>query len=529
MDARRGRCKHGEVIQREAAWPRGVTAKMRGTRRPAATVPARDGCVQFSGPSACGSSELDRRLAYKRPCASRTARSARACPKWGLKCCRSKMSRPTDWWRTPSASCAWRRTGECAAPGGRRSGAPRPGRRPRRGRRPPLLAQDPWRLSRLSLLVHAGGRDRSSPGMSGWAASSPSSPGSAPTSGSSGSCPTLRCARGGAPRTALPRCTCMPQPARHWRLRCRLAKARTTCMDRIWRPCFDSAPNRRPPPPPPPLPSTMQAGLSVAAMVVPQGMSYAQNLAFLPQVYGLVSGDAARNCNGVDASRRAASVALSRCCCLWSCTAAPQCFACHHCLGWTCAAELVPSLRPCHAHSLHFPCSRGRVLAPGVLNDAPSPPACLPACLQYGAFTPCIFYALLGSSRQLVGGCVLPDGAGQHVPSSMQSTAARMRLIVRYQEGSGPAAATAKRSIQTRPNNNSIHPLHPPTQPTAHRLWGQCPSPLSSWGRACPTSTGNSRVRRRGLPATGHAAAAAAARSVRPNRQPPPPSPPPLQ
>lgn len=30
-----------------------------------------------------------------------------------------------------------------------------------------------------------------------------------------------------------------------------------------------------------------QAGLSVAAMVVPQGMSYAQNLAFLPQVYGL--------------------------------------------------------------------------------------------------------------------------------------------------------------------------------------------------------------------------------------------------
>ena len=32
----------------------------------------------------------------------------------------------------------------------------------------------------------------------------------------------------------------------------------------------------------------MQAGLSVAAMVVPQGMSYSQNLAFLPQVYGLV-------------------------------------------------------------------------------------------------------------------------------------------------------------------------------------------------------------------------------------------------
>jgi hypothetical protein len=31
-----------------------------------------------------------------------------------------------------------------------------------------------------------------------------------------------------------------------------------------------------------------QAGLSVAAMVVPQGMSYSQNLAFLPQVYGLV-------------------------------------------------------------------------------------------------------------------------------------------------------------------------------------------------------------------------------------------------
>lgn len=27
----------------------------------------------------------------------------------------------------------------------------------------------------------------------------------------------------------------------------------------------------------------------MAAMVVPQGMSYAQNLAFLPQVYGLVS------------------------------------------------------------------------------------------------------------------------------------------------------------------------------------------------------------------------------------------------
>ena len=33
----------------------------------------------------------------------------------------------------------------------------------------------------------------------------------------------------------------------------------------------------------------LQAGLSVAAMVVPQGMSYSQNLAFLPQVYGLVS------------------------------------------------------------------------------------------------------------------------------------------------------------------------------------------------------------------------------------------------
>ena len=179
---------------------------------------------------------------------------------------------------------------------------------------------------------------------------------------------------------------------------------------------------------------------------------------------------------------------------------------------------------------LHFPCSRGRVLAPGVLNDAPSPPACLPACFAVWRIHSVHPSTLCwGSSRQLVGGCVLPDGAGQHVPSSMQSTAARMRLIVRYQEGSGPAAATAKRSIQTRPNNNSIHPLHPPTQPTAHRLWGQCPSPLSSWGRACPTSTGNSRVRRRGLPATGHAAAAAAARSVRPNRQPPPPSPPPLQ
>ena len=33
----------------------------------------------------------------------------------------------------------------------------------------------------------------------------------------------------------------------------------------------------------------LQAGFSVAAMAVPQGMSYAQNLAFLPQVYGLVS------------------------------------------------------------------------------------------------------------------------------------------------------------------------------------------------------------------------------------------------
>ncbi|PSC76083.1 sulfate transporter [Micractinium conductrix] len=33
--------------------------------------------------------------------------------------------------------------------------------------------------------------------------------------------------------------------------------------------------------------SDAAAGLSVAAMVVPQGMSYAQNLAFLPQVYGL--------------------------------------------------------------------------------------------------------------------------------------------------------------------------------------------------------------------------------------------------
>lgn len=28
------------------------------------------------------------------------------------------------------------------------------------------------------------------------------------------------------------------------------------------------------------------AGLSVAVMVIPQGMSYAQNLAYLPQVYG---------------------------------------------------------------------------------------------------------------------------------------------------------------------------------------------------------------------------------------------------
>ena len=44
-------------------------------------------------------------------------------------------------------------------------------------------------------------------------------------------------------------------------------------------------------------------------------------------------------------------------------------------------------------------------------------PACPPACLQYGAFTPCIFYALLGSSRQLVSRAAapaasLPSGGG---------------------------------------------------------------------------------------------------------------------
>ena len=256
MDARRGRCKHGEVIQREAAWPRGVTAKMRGTRRPAATVPAK-GRVRaiLRSPPPVDHLELDRRLAYKRPCASRTARSARGVPKMGAEVLPLENVKADG--LVEDAKRIVRVEEEQASVLRRAEGAA--GLRGQAGGRgvggvPPLLAPRP--LAPLSPFPSRARRwtgQKAHLGMSGWAASSPSSPGSAPTSGSSGSCPTLRCARGGAPRHCTP-------PVHMHAAACKaLAAALPSCQStyhvhgsHLASPASTPHPTAAPPPPPPP-------------------------------------------------------------------------------------------------------------------------------------------------------------------------------------------------------------------------------------------------------------------------------------
>lgn len=128
-------------------------------------------------------------------------------------------------------------------------------------------------------------------------------------------------------------------------------------------------------PPLPCLQSDVAAGLSVGAMVIPQGMSYAK-LAGLPQGAPPRQAEATAGASGA-----AAAVALP-----WPC----RCTVVTH----TLTVALLP-FTP--APSITTPAS------PSLPPD--------PEYGLYGAFVPCIAYALLGSSRQLVRCAAAPPGA----------------------------------------------------------------------------------------------------------------------
>lgn len=204
----------------------------------------------------------------------------------------------------------------------------------------------------------AGGKARITRGWTGWALSFPSSCVSASAAaGLRAPSTAASCCR---PAHLLPACPQGSAPT-NGALGFSLISKYVPMLRHSWAPPACAAAGQRSLA----LPTPSQAGLSVAAMVVPQGMSYSQNLAFLPQA-------------------RTSGPACS--------TASMAALACR-------AHNLPPLLRllrrPPAAPPLS-PCSAS-------MSCPSSPPQVYGL---YGAFTPCIFYALLGSSKQLAVGPV---------------------------------------------------------------------------------------------------------------------------